>query len=353
MQQRSILIFEQSIKSPTTRLNYKSNLERFLKFAKIRDYDALLSMSEDDLQELVENYVIDLKGNVNPNSIPCMMSGVKHFFEMNRKRLYWKIIQKIYPEKIKRAGYNSWSTEQVRKMLEYNTSKRNKAIIHFIASTGARVGVFDYDLSMKRLRDMEDGCKAVLIYAGEPDEYWTFLTPEAASALEEYFEKRRKDGEIFNPDTPIFTHAYPRQRKRGLPIKRGSVISIIVRTVQRAGIERKRVNRNFDIQIDHGFRKRFNTILKLENEVNSNIAEKIMGHSVSIPLDNTYFTPTLDRIFAEFKKAIQELTIDPTIRQKALIAKQKEEISELQKERLKSEQLEDRIKRLEQIYEQR
>ncbi|MCH8833468.1 MAG: site-specific integrase [Thaumarchaeota archaeon] len=203
MQQRSILIFEQSIKSPTTRLNYKSNLERFLKFAKIRDYDALLSMSEDDLQELVENYVIDLKGRVNPNSIPCMMSGVKHFFEMNRKRLYWKIIQKIYPEKIKRAGYNSWSTEQVRKMLEYNTSKRNKAIIHFMASTGTRVGVFDYDLSMKRLRDMEDGCKAVLIYAGEPDEYWTFLTPEAASALEEYFEKRRKDGEIFNPDTPI------------------------------------------------------------------------------------------------------------------------------------------------------
>ncbi len=58
--QRSILVFEQSIKSPTTRLNYKSNLERFLKFAKIRDYDALLSMSEDDLQELVENYVLDL-----------------------------------------------------------------------------------------------------------------------------------------------------------------------------------------------------------------------------------------------------------------------------------------------------
>jgi len=206
---------------------------------------------------------------------------------------------------------------------------------------------------MKRLRDMEDSCKAVLIYAGEPDEYWTFLTPEASSALEEYFEKRRKDGETFNPDTPIFTHAYPRQRKRGMSIKRGSVISIIVRTVQRAGIEIKRVNRNFDIQIDHGFRKRFNTILKLESDVNSNIAEKIMGHSVSIPLDNAYFTPTLERIFTEFKKAIQELTIDPTIRQKALIEKQKEKITDLQQERLKNEQLEDRIKRLEQLVDKK
>jgi len=57
MQQRSILLFEQSIKSPTTRLNYKSHMERFLKFAKISDYDALLSMSDDQLQELVENFV--------------------------------------------------------------------------------------------------------------------------------------------------------------------------------------------------------------------------------------------------------------------------------------------------------
>ena len=36
-------------------------MDRFLKFAKIRDYDALLSMSEDSIQELVENFVIDLK----------------------------------------------------------------------------------------------------------------------------------------------------------------------------------------------------------------------------------------------------------------------------------------------------
>ena len=234
-------------------------------------------------------------------------------------------------------------------MLEYNTSKRNKAIIHFLASTGARVGVFDYDLSMKRLRDMEDGYKAVLIYADELDEYWTFLTPEAASALEEYFKKRRKDGEIFNPDTPIFTHAYPRQRKRGMSIKRGSVISIIVRTVQRAGIERKRVNRNFDIQIDHGFRKRFNTILKLDSEVNSNIAEKIMGHSVTIPLDNSYFTPTLQRLFTEFKKAIQELTIDPTVKQKAELEQKQKEIDELQKKDKQNEMLNDKVERLEQV----
>jgi len=71
-----------------------------------------------------------------------------------------------------------------------------------------------------------------------------------------------------------------------------------------------------------------------------------MGHSVSIPLDNTYFTPTLDRIFAEFKKAIQELTIDPTIRQKALIAKQKEEISELEKDKRRIDKLEDALSTL-------
>jgi len=353
MEQRSLLIFEQTIKSDITRKNYKFHLDRFMNFIGKNDFDSLLGISSDDLQTKIEDFVIHLKSTVNPNSIPTMMTGIKHFFVMNRKQIFWEIIQKMYPAKIPSAGSKPWSTDQIRAMLECTNSLRNKACIHFLASTGARVGVFGDDLTLKHLKDMNDGCKAVLLYPGTTAEYWAFLTPEAATALETYLTQRRKEGEIFNNDTPVFRHEYRFRNKMEESLKRNAVISIIYRILKRSGIERKRVNRNFDIQMDHGFRKRFNTILKLDSEVNSNIAEKILGHSVSIPLDNTYFTPTLERIFAEFKKAIQELTIDPTIRQKALILKQKEEISELQKERLKSEQLEDRIKRLEQIYEQR
>jgi len=64
-------------------------------------------------------------------------------------------------------------------MLAMTTKKRVKALIHFLASTAGRVGIFDHNLRMQHLTDMSSGCKAVLLYAGDKEEYWAFLTPEA------------------------------------------------------------------------------------------------------------------------------------------------------------------------------
>ena len=63
----------------------------------------------------------------------------------------------------------------------------------------------------------------------------------------------------------------------------------------------------FNVQADHGFRKRFNTILKIDNSVNHNIAEKLMGHKNG--LDWVYFTPSLEEPFTEFKKVINQLQV--------------------------------------------
>jgi len=194
---------------------------------------------------------------------------------------------------------------------------------------------------MKHLKNLEDDCKAVLIYAGEIDEYWAFLTPEASEALELYFSKRQSDGEIFSEDSPIFRIEY-----NGLgfgnakPVKKSSVACLIWRIIKKAGIDRKRINRNFDIQQDHGFRKRFNTIMKLNSEINSNIAEKILGHSVSIPMDNTYLTPNIDNLFKEFKKGIPELTISETYRLRLENESKEKEIQELQSDKKRIAELE-------------
>ncbi len=63
----------------------------------------------------------------------------------------------------------------------------------------------------------------------------------------------------------------------------------------------------YDVQADHGFRKRFNIILKIDNSVNYNIAEKLMGHKNG--LDGVYFTPTISELFVEFKKVMYKLEI--------------------------------------------
>jgi len=100
-----------------------------------------------------------------------------------------------------------------------------------------------------------------------------------------------------------------------------------------AGIERKKTRNRYDKAIVYGFRKRFNGILKMNSEVNSNIAEKLMAHKRG--LDGVYFKPSVEACFEEFRKAIPELTISDEARDKAEIAKlemKRSEIEEIKEE---------------------
>ena len=350
MTERSILLFENAVRSKITLFNYKNDLGRFLKFTKIRDFDSLALMPSNQLQTLIEDYVMHLKKTVSPNSVSAMMAGVKLFFIMNRVILNWEIIKKMYPEKIKTQGFKSWQTADIKKMIDSTSSLRSKAIIHFIASTGCRLGAFD-NLKMKHLEDMGEGCKSILIYSGSKEEYYSFLTPEASQALDSYFEERLNDKERFDEETPLFRTMYQLGIQKVQPLSVGAVKNLIYRIINSNNtIKRNKVFKNYDIQIDHGFRKRFNTILKLENSVNANIAEKIMGHKNG--LDGVYLTPTKEQCFNEFKKAILNLTISDEERQKVEIIKQQEEISELRAKEIEIENLKEEFKKDHEIVEQ-
>ncbi len=63
--QRSLLLFEEGIKSPHTKKVYRGHLDAFLKFAKISDPDELLKLSRDELQILLEDYVFHIKKRIN------------------------------------------------------------------------------------------------------------------------------------------------------------------------------------------------------------------------------------------------------------------------------------------------
>ena len=235
-----------------------------------------------------------------------------------------------------------------------NTPTRNRAIIHFMASTGARIGVFNYPLQMKHLRDVGNGCMSVLIYADEPEEYWAFLTPEATDAIKVYHDQRLQDHEKFYPETPIFRTVYQIGIQKAIPLSGKGANNAIERIVKKSEVKRTKVGSNYDISLEHGFRKRFNIILKLNNEVNSNIAEKILGHSVTIPLDGVYLPSgdprVIEKCFEEFKKAIPELTVDGTARKQAELDQANKEKSQLQEkvdeiEEMKRQQADENARR--------
>jgi len=304
---RCIDLFEGAIHSEATLKQYRYNLDKFLKFVKVRNYDELLALEDQVLQMKLEDYLFYLRKTVSPNSIPTTFAPLELFFSMNdRNTLNFKKIRKMFPQTIKKSGNGYYSTEDVKNMLKNCSGKRSRAIILFLNSTGCRIGVLP-DLRMKHIADIEN-CKSVIIYQDSKEEYTTFLTPESSKALEEYFEERRKDGEIFEKESPVFRTTYQFGSQKSYPLGHDALQDVTDRIVKNAGLLREKSGKRYNIQKNHGFRKRFNTILKQVPDLNSNVAEKLLGHKNG--LDGVYFVPTRDELFTEFKKAIPDLTID-------------------------------------------
>ena len=328
--QRSFHLFENSIHSPETRRIYKWSIDKFMKFFKLKDYDSLASMDGKMLQVMVEDYVMGLKKDGKKRgSILTPVTALELFCDTNDLVINWKKIRRLLPPATKKTGSKAYTTAQVRKILEFETKIRNKAIIHFVAASGVRIGALP-DLKIKHVRNIED-CKIVTVYPDEKEEYFTFLTPEASTVLDEYLEKRKTDGEYLNSDSPLFRQDYSLGIAKPKPISKTGYQAMMNRALRRCGLRNGYSKQRRDIQLDHGFRKRWNTIVKTTDGMKLILAEKMMGHTIkSIPLDETYLDPTIEKLFEEYKKAIFELTVDESQRDKIKIEKLEQEKSELQ-----------------------
>lgn len=342
--QRSFMLFENSIHSQATLKAYNYAIGKFIQYFKLRDHDSLASMNNKMLQEMIEDYVMHLKSkDLSKSSVSMPVNAMQLFCESNDVEIRWKKIRRMIPQQKKKTGKNAYTTDNIAKMLSFEPNTRNKAIIHFMASSGVRVGAIPH-LKMKHLREISTDSMAVTVYADDLEEYTTFLTPEATAILNMYHEKRRTDGEFLNDESPVFREQYTMGISKPRPLSIRGIQGVIERILRRTNIRTGFSGKRRDIQLDHGFRKRFNTVLKTTDGIKLLLAEKMMGHSIkSIPLDETYLTPTVDVLFAEYKKAIPELTVDRTERKQAELDQVKSKFSEMEKTKSYNKDLEKRL----------
>ena len=334
--QRSYQLFKNAINSPRTMKAYDERLDIFLKRFGISDYDTLSKFSTDTIQKILEDYVMEIKQRTTKRStVKTYVSPVELFLEVNKVFFHKKALHMLYPKNVDKIGNDlPYTTEDLRKFLAIAKKKKTIALIHFFASTGARPAVVeDPILRFCHVTPMPYGCKGVLMYAGSNEEYWGFLTPEASQALDDYVDERINLGEKITQDSPVFI--IRGQRKSFDP---NNVEPMLVRALnplfnitvlKNARIERIKQGNRYDKAMFYGFRKRFNTILKLESEVNSNIAEKLMAHNRG--LDDVYFKPTKDDCFREFVKAVPHLTISESEKLKSQLSDLQEDKDELVK----------------------
>jgi len=301
-EQKSMMLFEATIKSKATLRTYQIHLRKLLEYSKIKDYDSLITLKPKQIQDLLEDYLLFLRKKLSGNSIPSIFSCYQSFFSYHVDGVNFKRIKRMFPAKEIQSGKEAYTTNQVRSLIDNTVSRKIKAIIHFMASSGVRVGAL-HELRLKHIEDMPNECKSVLVYADTISEYTTFITPECYQAIEDYLTYRKRKGELITKDSFVFVKPNGQQHD-------DKDLSISLCRLSTSKLDRKKSGVRYTVSSSHGLRKRFNTILKMNKEINISIAEKLLGHSSSVQLDNVYFTPSKEQLFNEYQKAIPDLLLD-------------------------------------------
>jgi len=344
-----------SAKSAYTRYNFD-----FMKFHGLNtvvpedsenfrsDFDVIIKHDTKKISDMIQEFLDScLERGVKNATLRTYLMGIERMFIMND--CIWfkdRIRAGIGTDDQIPSGRVPVETSEIWDMLQHTKSLRTKALVHFIASTGMRpAGLTDPILRMKHLEEIltpdKQKCYAIKIYDGSKSGYYAFLTPEATRTLSRYIQSRKTNGELINDESPLF-HSQRRLENQDGAMRTDFARITMANLIKAAGVKRTRVSgQTFDKSVMYMFRKRFNTILKLNNEVNSNIAEKLMAHKRG--LDGTYLQPTMQECFKEFAKAIPDLTVDPTERLKLENEKLESENNELEIKNARIDELERRF----------
>jgi hypothetical protein len=227
--------------------------------------------------------------------------------------------------------------EEIHKIIEY-PDRRIKPLVYTMASSGIRVGAWDY-LEWGHVSPIikEDGkllAARINVYAGEDDEYFTFITPEAYLSLESWMKYRSRCGECITKDSWVMRDLWnsvnrlPKKEEKGKinePVKLQSigVKRLVERALWAQGVRTslEKGKKRHEFQTDHGFRKWYKTQCEMSGMKPINI-EKLMGHSLG--MSDSYYRATTDEILEDYLKAVPSLTISSENK----LQKQMEQVAE-------------------------
>jgi integrase len=250
------------------------------------------------------------------------IKAIKLFCRMNRINISWDIIVRYLPKVKQYANDRIPTVDEIKKLIQY-PDRRIKLIILLSVSTGIRVGAWDF-IKWKHIKPIEDENGVVLsakliVYPDEPEQYFTFMTPEAFGAVKEWMDFRASFGEEITGESwvlrntwqkvkPRYSHRiglakYPRQ------FKSTGIKTLVGRALQIQGIRPKITQvagrKNHEWKTLHGFRKFFKT--QAERTMKSLNVEILMGHDIGIA--DSYYRPSEEELLKEYLSAVDLLTI--------------------------------------------
>jgi integrase len=291
------------------------------------------------------------QGKIKPATCRNSMPSVRLFFDMNDITLNWKRLNKLLPSVDGNAKDEAYTREQIQQMLDH-CDLRTRVVVLFLASSGMRLeGLAGLtDECIIPIYDEQDKSKVLaaqlIVYKGTPEEYVTFVTPEAYHAYSAYRELRIKYGEDIRPESPVISRRFNKQSDRSNQEKylkhiSPGVIGILLDIVtHKAGIRRpsKEYKSRFNIKRAHGFRKFFNTTISSligpdgKRMIDFIHKEWMLGHSLyeEHKMEEHYNRSQIAKLLLnDYLRAVKELTISDEERLKVQVRKLEVDISNL------------------------
>ena len=109
----------------------------------------------------------------------------------------WKKLTRGLPKAKNYADDRVPRLDEIQKIMAY-PDWRMKVIICTMASSGIRLGAWDYLLwehITQITRDDKVIATKILVYAGDQEQYFSFITPEAFHELQKWMDFRKDSGE--------------------------------------------------------------------------------------------------------------------------------------------------------------
>ena len=304
--------YRRRVKSEKTRRNLLDSLNALCRFTG-KNPDELVKLDVKEASEFVQAFLDDLadKGR-SVRYVNVTLAYIKTFFRVNgfEKDREIRVERYFQPSRYRKRPEYVPTSEEIERMAIAAGSKRNKALILMLYTTGLRISTLRALTVGDIIEELESGLNVIKIpvypemknripeacKGGIP--YYTFASAEAVEALRDYLEERKKKYGGLENNEPLFcsdTTNVPVEVRRKTPVMRKAIQQIVKRAARKAGIKRWR-----DVT-PHCLRKAFESALR-NNGLDVKDQEFLMGHILPGSQDAYYDYSKVEELRAKYAR---------------------------------------------------
>lgn len=190
-----------------------------------------------------------------------------------------------------------------------------------LVSSGIRIGAFE-TLKWKHVtpiysKDKNEVIAAkILVYPGDREQCYSFLTPEAYTSVDEWMKYRSNCGEQITKDSYVMRDIWQTDDMDGIQnphfLNQAAITRLLNRAWQAQKIRTKlsKGEKRHEFKTAHGFRKYFKTQSE-QARIPSIKIELLMGHSLGV--SDSYVRFTEEQILEDYLQIVDYLTVNQTI----------------------------------------